>query len=306
VGGFQHRALFYSGDDEYLAGTVPFIREGLEAGEPILAAVGAAKGRLLQAELGDGAGEVQFADMAELGRNPARIIPAWREFVGAAPSGRTVRGIGEPIWPGRSREEIVECHHHESLINLAFEGGSPWKLLCPYDGDHLDPEVLEAARTSHPTLCECGAEEESDCYGLGADGRPFVGPLSPAPPDADVHAFNRDRVPELRHRVLELAAGAGFGERRAADLGLAVSELAANSVRHAGGAGIARLWLEGDVCVCEVHDDGRIEDPLVGRRRPTGTQLDDRGLWLVNQLCDLVQIRSNRAGTIVRIRMHTG
>ena len=46
------------------------------------------------------ADQVKFVDMVELGHNPARIIPAWQEFLDAH-VGSPVRGIGEPIWPGR-------------------------------------------------------------------------------------------------------------------------------------------------------------------------------------------------------------
>jgi len=59
---------------------------------------------LLREVLGDGAERVRFEDMHRLGRNPARIIPAWREFLDeSAPEGRPVRGIGEPIWPVAAR-----------------------------------------------------------------------------------------------------------------------------------------------------------------------------------------------------------
>jgi anti-sigma regulatory factor (Ser/Thr protein kinase) len=53
--------------------------------------------------------------------------------------------------------------------------------------------------------------------------------------------------------------------------------------------------------VVEVEDEGLIEEPLVGRIRPDHTQLSGRGLWLANQLCDLVQIRSGMHGTTVRL-----
>ena len=59
--------------------------------------------------------------MAEIGANPACIIPAWRDFVDeCAEAGRAIRGIGEPIWADRSPAELVECQRHESLLNLAF------------------------------------------------------------------------------------------------------------------------------------------------------------------------------------------
>jgi anti-sigma regulatory factor (Ser/Thr protein kinase) len=79
------------------------------------------------------------------------------------------------------------------------------------------------------------------------------------------------------------------------------SELATNSVRHGGGAGTLALWSEPGAAVVEVSDAGQIADPLTGRRRPELHQHGGRGIYLVNQLCDLVQLRSSPAGTTVRI-----
>jgi anti-sigma regulatory factor (Ser/Thr protein kinase) len=88
---------------------------------------------------------------------------------------------------------------------------------------------------------------------------------------------------------------------RADDLALAVSEVAANSVRHGGGSGVLRIWQDGDTLVCEVRDHGHIDDPLVGRALPEPMAEGQRGLWLVNQLCDLVQLRSLDDGVVVRL-----
>ena len=86
-----------------------------------------------------------------VGRNPARIIPAWRAFVDRqAAAGRPSRGIGELVGPERGAAELTECHRHESLLNLAFDGGTAWRLLCPYDTDALDPIVVDEALRTHP------------------------------------------------------------------------------------------------------------------------------------------------------------
>ena len=97
--GFRHEALLYAGDDDFFAGTLPWLRDAVAAEEPALVVVSATKIARLREELGAAAAErVTFADMAEVGINPARIIPAWREFVDAhAGRGRRLRGIGEPI-----------------------------------------------------------------------------------------------------------------------------------------------------------------------------------------------------------------
>ena len=48
IRGLEHPALFYRGEQEYLAGTMPFIRQGVEEGAPVLVAVA---GRNLEALL---------------------------------------------------------------------------------------------------------------------------------------------------------------------------------------------------------------------------------------------------------------
>jgi anti-sigma regulatory factor (Ser/Thr protein kinase) len=139
--GFQHRALLYEGADEYLAGTIPFLRAALEAGEPALVAVRKSQAEQLRGELGREAEMMRFVAIEEVARNPAGVIPLWRE--------------------------------NGSLI-------------------------------------------------------------------------------------------------------------------------------------AEVEDEGRIEEPLVGRLRPGIEQEGGRGLWLTNQLCDLVQIRSGEDGTVVRLHVLAG
>jgi anti-sigma regulatory factor (Ser/Thr protein kinase) len=101
-----------------------------------------------------------------------------------------------------------------------------------------------------------------------------------------------------------VAAHAGVADHRTDDLVLAVSEIAANTMRYGGGSGVLTTWLTDTGVICEVADHGRIEHLLAGRQRPTPDQLGGRGLWLTNQLCDLVQIRVGQEGNIVRIHQH--
>jgi anti-sigma regulatory factor (Ser/Thr protein kinase) len=84
---------------------------------------------------------------------------------------------------------------------------------------------------------------------------------------------------------------------------LAVNEVATNSVQHGGGGERVRVWQEGPAVIAEVTDRGWIDQPLVGRRWPSGEVERGRGLWIVNQLCDLVQVHSTHAGTSVRLHV---
>ena len=300
---FGHEALFYADRDEFLAGTGAFVRDGLMADEPVLVVLSAPKIEALRSELGAQSERVDFADMDAVGSNPARIIPAWRAFVDQHRRlGGPLRGIGEPISAERSAAELVECQRHESLLNLAFADTPGFRLLCPYDTSALDEDVLAEARRSHPFLVTDGVKREStECRDLDEVAAPFAEPLPEPPTQPESRVFQAGTLAALREFVSRRAAGAGFDGQMSDDLVLAVDEVATNSVLH-GGGGVLRIWPEGDELVCEVGDRGLIGDPLVGRERPTPDQAHGYGIWLANQLCDLVQVRTFSAGSAVRLR----
>jgi anti-sigma regulatory factor (Ser/Thr protein kinase) len=296
--GFQHEALIYDGSAEYLAGTVPFIQAGRESGQRILVAVGPEQAEWLRCELGADAASVDFVDMREVGRNPASIIPLWRDFVDGE-GGGPARGIGEPVWASRSEAALEECCRHESLINLAFHRGPAWDLLCPYDAVTIGDEIMAKVAHSHPCLQREGRREPSATYEADLDY--FAGELPPPAAPQETFAFDVTGLGEVRRRVAAAAEEVGIYPDGVADLVTATSELAANSVTHGGGSGSLRLWSDQGRLLVEVEDRGRIEDPLVGRIRPDVSQAGGRGLWMANELCDLVQIRSGEAGTTVRL-----
>ena len=304
-GAFRHEALFYAGLDGFVQGTSAFVKEGLEAGEPTFVIAGGHKLAALQAELGADADLVQFADMWDVGLNPARLIPTWVDFLASkAPDGRRVRGIGEPIWAARSPDELIECQRHESLLNVAFADSPGWWLLCPYDVGELATEVLDEARRSHPYLLQNGAHTGSSTYrDLRTAAKPFDVPLPPRPGADQLIILDVANLHHVREVVARAARAHGLDEDRTADLVLSVNELAGNSLRHSGGSGSLRIWSVDRNLVCEIEDSGHFDKPLAGRERPLTDREDGFGLWLVNQLCDLVQIRTFEKGTVVRLQM---
>lgn len=300
---FRHEAFFYSDNDEFLTGTVSFIRDGLLEGQPVLVAVLPDKIDRLRVELGPDADRVCFVDMADIGRNPARIIPELRRFVDAPDPGVKLRGIGEPIWSDRGAAELVESRLHETLLNVAFDSAPLW-LRCPYDTNQLEPAIIEEARRSHPFLMHDRHSHTSHNYRdpMAADDV-LAAALPPPPERPDEVVFGAGELAPVRSYVSTHAARAKLAPSRAGDLVVAVNELTTNSVRHGGGWGVLRMWEDRDNVVCEVTDQGHVSQPLAGRRRPLSKQAGQRGLWLVNQLCDLVQLRSSPAGTRVRLHM---
>ena len=271
----------------------------------MLVVLGAAKIDLLKEGLGEDASRVRFADMAKVGANPARIIPAWRDFAHeCAAQGRSFRGIGEPIWAERSPDELVECQRHEALLNLAFAGTPDFRLLCPYDTSALGADVVEEAHRSHPHIVEANRNRASVQYrDLEQVAAPFDWPLVEPDEVLDEVEVEPNRLGQVREMVTRHAKASALGTGKVDDLVVAVNEVATNSLVHGGGRGLLRLWRQGTAVVCEVRDRGRIDDPLIGRIPPPERYEGGRGLWLVTQLCDLVQVRSFPTGSVVRLHM---
>ena len=116
----------------------------------------------------------------------------------------------------------------------------------------------------------------------------------------------RADLSRVRAVVVRHAVDVGLSDSRASDLVLAVSEVAANTLRHTRSNGTLTIWHDENEIVCEIHDEGTIADPLAAKRRPAPGTLGGQGLWLVHQVCDLVELRSDRDGTTVRIHMALG
>jgi anti-sigma regulatory factor (Ser/Thr protein kinase) len=300
--GFEHEALFYRGDDGFLAGLLPFVREGLERDESVVVAEPRPRLEQLRDALGDDAASVDFLDMAEIGQNPARIIGVWaRTLQEHTDAGRRLRGVGEPAFVGRREAELVECRLHELLLNHAFDGGPAWRLLCPYDEDHLPRSVTRGARHTHPVTTTVAGRRPSIEYAGGGVLDALAAPLTP-PTDAVLRGtYGPADIPATRRTVAQYARKVGLSEEQVEVLELAASELATNSVRHGGGAGTVAMWVEQGAAVVEFSDSGRVTDPLAGRLMPSLEQTGGRGVYLVNQLCDLVQLRSSDHGTVVRV-----
>jgi anti-sigma regulatory factor (Ser/Thr protein kinase) len=301
-GGFRHEAVLYSGVRSLVRALVPWMEEGLDTGDTVVAMLQGRSSEALRDALGGGARSVYFADMAEFGRNPARLMSVWERLLAdIRPAGARVRAIGEPVWPGRSPDEMEECRLHEALINEAYADEEGFWVLCPYDVGALDPDVIDSVGGTHPMV---DGRDCRDYHGHPDPAELLCSPLPPAVEPVVEEHVALSTLRSLRTSVHDRAVSAGLGPQRARDLVLAVIEVCSNSIVHGGGGGVLRSWTTPMSLVHEVNDAGHIDDPFVGRLLPAHDQAAGRGLWLVNEVCDLVQLRSSPEGTIVRLHMH--
>ncbi len=295
----RHVAFFYRDPAEYRAQTLGFARAGLARGEPLFIAVPAA--RVLGEQLAGEPGEFLCSDITGVGRNPARIIPELRAFIDQH-AGRRVRVVGEPVWPGRSAAEICEVVRHEALVNLAFLQAQA-TIMCAYDVTRLTPAAISGARQTHPEHLA----GDGRATATGGPAAPWHvppecdRPLPPPPASAQTLGYETDLTP-VRRLVESHARRSGLAADRVADLVLAVNEIAANTLGHTSSGGVLQVWHDEAEILCQVHDQGWIANPLAGRvkRPPDGR---GHGLFLVNQVCDLVEMRTGQGSTTVRMHM---
>jgi anti-sigma regulatory factor (Ser/Thr protein kinase) len=295
--------LLYGSDDELVAGALPFLREGTEAGEATVLGVGGREQRLILDAMDD-TGGVMPLPWDEVYASPFVALEANHRVVNdllgsGAPRVRVlgaVPAVGTPAeWDGWARYEAAINHFHESL--------GVWSM-CPYDTRRTPDHVLADVERTHTHLTGAALDRaENPSYvepeaflaeraGRGGD------PLEAEAP----HAAERDPSPgEARRMVAALAATTDLDAARVSRLLLAVSEVVTNARLHGAGPVDVRGWAGDDRVVVTVRDRGPGPgDPFVGflprRDRPGGL-----GLWMAHQACSRVAFLHEDDGFTVRL-----
>jgi anti-sigma regulatory factor (Ser/Thr protein kinase) len=287
----HHELVPFSGPGGFVAAATDSAADALAGGSiPVIVAAAEQLAEIRDA-LGENARTVVGIDRSLAGRNPARLIPAFQHHVDA--SNAAVHCIGEPARPDDPQALRAEMALHDLMLQLPAFRSWDCRVTCAYDaGLHADV-VAELADSHRP---HSDPEDAVD--------RLRARPLPPRPPHSEELGVDRTTLNALRGFIEERATLAGLDEERVDDLVYAVNEVVTNSICHGEGRARVNFWVGDDGSVtCEVRDRGWVRDPLAGRVAPDPDRPNGRGLWLVNQLCDLVQLRSSPAGTTLRLHI---
>ncbi len=122
-----HQTLLYRNREQLRGAVSDFVALAVQAGEPVLALLPKPNLQWLPEALGDLAASVRFGDMGVAGRNPNLLLSVAQDWV--EQHGAPARLILEPVWPGRSHEEVIEVLRHEALLNLVL-ASRPAVILC--------------------------------------------------------------------------------------------------------------------------------------------------------------------------------
>ena len=304
---FSHQALLYASPGEFVGAAGPYVREGVEAGDSVIAVTTRANIRALREELGDLAEVVEF-DSAEdwYSRGPWRTLALYRRWLARAPEGAQLRVLGEQMWLARSEAERREWLRYEAFANITFRSPRT-KVVCTYNATQLPDSIFEHVYGTHSEVVYGDHLTESRTF---TDPASFAAGLDRAPLEpwnGPALEAELEELRALRTLVGAEAARAGLDTEHTEDLTVAVNEVATNALKHAGGRGRVRIWSETEQVICEVVDSGPgFSDPFTGHAPPAARDAPGWGLWTSRQLCDLVQLRSGDDGTVVRLHMSVG
>jgi anti-sigma regulatory factor (Ser/Thr protein kinase) len=299
-----HQALLYVSAEQFLASAVPLVLAGLRERNAIVVVTTEEHTVQLRDQLGTDANHVSFHDAMSWFDAPGRTLAEYHRLLDEVSAHHGVlRLLGDAVWAGRDPLETAGWQRYESVLNVALATSPAW-LVCGYDASALPADIVDSARRTHPQLAVGVAAWPSDTY---ADPEAYYAELNeplPPPPATGVARlpFFADPSP-VRLFVAEHALRFGVAVSRLDDLVVAVNEVVTNAIRHGAGYGEMRVWATERWAVCDIFDPGTANDRFLGFLRTLTPSDHGHGLWIARQLCDVVEIRTEQPGTVVRLHL---
>jgi transcriptional regulator with XRE-family HTH domain len=160
-----HEACLYDSVEGLAESATAFVRDGLSRDYALLVVTASTTQRLIKDMLGNDEKAVVFRDSSDWYTTPTAATRGYEAFLRDARAGGApwTGVIGEPVWAGRSAQEVAAWTRYESVVNLAFAAW-PVSLMCPYDVSNADPQIIADARRTHPELLEDGNRQTSPYY----------------------------------------------------------------------------------------------------------------------------------------------
>lgn len=299
-----HSACIYDSRAALLQNALPFIESGLAAGEPVLMVTGESAHATLISALPSEVPGLIFDDARSWydapGRALTRYISFWRtlEEQGA----RSLRIIGEPTPSPLPADRLERWEYFENAVNQVAKD-YPFTMMCTYNAG-LEHVTSRCAEVSHPYLATNGTVVENDAYiapSLYAKSRTSRA-LHVPDEGVAVMRFSAESTSDARNFLQVATSDLGLDDVQSFDFIVAAGEAIANAVEHGGGTGSIRLFRTDHEIVCDIQSDGAAQiDPLHGYEPPSPIGERGRGIWMMRQLCDWLELKPRAGGTTVRL-----
>jgi anti-sigma regulatory factor (Ser/Thr protein kinase) len=296
MGALRHHAFVYESDDEYVARSVAFLREGLEAGEACIVANTRDGLATMREALGPEASRVAFVDAGATYTRPARAVASYYgTFLQHLQRAPTVRAVAD-LQLGPAPDEWQEWAGYEAITNLAYAHLPVW-VVCTYDANSLPDPILDTVGRTHSDLLDDDWHPSEEFE----DPRELLRRLTPEPePLPALRSWTAgDDLERFREHLARELADATVPDARALDMLVAGTEIAANALRYGGGIEAVRTGSAHGRFVCEVIDRGAgFDDPAAGYLAPR--EGIGRGLWIARRLTWRLEVFQSPRGFTVR------
>ncbi|GAA0742065.1 sensor histidine kinase [Dactylosporangium roseum] len=301
--GYFHEAIFYDRPDDLLAVVVPFLLDGVAAGEPSIVAFGEHNAALVRDALPEGHG-VTFLTGEGVYARPAAAIRSYRRLLAGhvADGAAQIRIVGElaPDLLGRMWDWWAR---YEAAINHAYDDFPLWSM-CAYDTRRTLTPVLDDVARTHPNVAMPGGRHVPS--GSFVDPLTFLSepsttapdPIEERPPVAEL----ADPTPGEARDVVRAVDGGRLRLHELEELTIAVSEVVTNALRHGRPPVRMRVWTAEDRIVVAVSDGGAgPKDPFAGLMPADHGGLGGLGLWITYQSCNHVRTSRTADGFTITL-----
>lgn len=294
----RHNALVYQSQEGYIAHAVPFLKEGLEAGEGAIVAHTAPGLAVMREELEADAAHVTFVDVSTAYTRPARTLAAYHKvFVDQLRKTASLRAVAD-VQFGPDPREWDLWMGYEAIFNRSF-GHLPAWVWCSYDASGTPDPLLETVWRTHPHVLSDHTWNTSNLY---EDPDRLLREVTPEPaPLSGLRSIPFGRNPEeFRERLARKMVAERVSEAKALDMLVAANEIVTNAVEHGDGVEDVRVGRAEGRFVCEIVDRGSgFDDPSAGYLAPRPGV--GSGVWVARQLTWLIEFFQSPNGFTTRI-----
>ena len=303
--GHYHEAGFYGSDAEFADLIVPFVEEGVAAGEPVIIGYDDRKADLLRSRLADSAA-VEFIGDQSLYASPARAIASYQRLFEfhVATGAQQIRIAGDVPHPGNGRR-FEGWDRYEAAINTVWQDFPVWGL-CLYDTTSAPQTVLDVVERTHPRLVSPSGQRRASQYYQDMLASPLPPPPDPLEASAPILELTGRPAADTRHALARIGRSR-IADATLTDLIIGASEAVSNALRHGEAPVTVRIWATPDRLMVSVHDPGPgPADPLAGLvPQSSDASTPGQGLWIMHQLDIDAALIHNSEGFTVRLRAGT-
>ena len=297
-----HEAGFYRSDAEFRALIVPFVEEGVAAGQPVILGYDERKARLLRSWLRDPAA-VTFITGTSLYATPARAIASyWKIFEQHMAAGATQIRIAGDVPHEGNGGRFAGWDRYESAINAVWDRFPVWSR-CLYDATTAAPRVLDiAGRTHRRIVLPSGQFQDSGLYQHPADYEPLAADADPLERSAPTLELTYPSPAQARRAVTSIGHGQ-VPDLVLQDLEIGVTEAVSHARQHGQPPVTVRIRAAPGRMLVHVHHLGPGPRGALAGLVPAWADLEFRGaeLWLIHMLDLDVALIPSRDGFTVRL-----